>query len=71
MGSVIGSMIGSMTSWMVLAQAAEGQVRSGIQGGWGYVWVSYGIAWGALTLYSVSLWVRRPRTSPTGARSEP
>jgi hypothetical protein len=49
----------------VLAQAAAGEVGSGrIQGGWSYVWVSYGITWGALALYSLSLWLRRPKTSP-------
>jgi hypothetical protein len=54
-----------LTSLVVLAQAAAGEVGSGrIQGGWGYVWVSYGIAWGAIALYSLSLWLRRPKTSP-------
>ena len=49
----------------VLAQAAAGEVGSGrIQGGWGYVWTSYGIAWGSIALYSLSLWLRRPKTSP-------
>ncbi len=49
----------------VLAQAAAGEVGSGrIQGGWGYVWASYGITWGAIALYSLSLWLRRPKTSP-------
>ncbi|WP_307732545.1 hypothetical protein [Stigmatella ashevillensis] len=55
----------SVSSLMVLAQAAAGQVGSGrIQGGWGYVWVSYGITWGALALYSLSLWLRRPQATP-------
>lgn len=55
----------SLSSLMVLAQAAAGEVGSGrIQGGWGYVWVSYGITWGALALYSLSLWLRRPKSSP-------
>jgi hypothetical protein len=54
-----------LTSLVVLAQAAAGEVGSGrIQGGWGYVWVSYGIAWGSIALYSLSLWLRRPKTSP-------
>jgi hypothetical protein len=40
---------------LLLAQA----VGSGrIQGGWSYVWTSYGIAWSCLTLYSLSLWWR-------------
>ena len=54
-----------LTSLVVLAQAAAGEVGSGrIQGGWSYVWVSYGITWGAIALYSLSLWLRRPKTSP-------
>ncbi|HEX8697206.1 MAG TPA: hypothetical protein VF815_00075 [Myxococcaceae bacterium] len=57
--------MGSFTSLAVLAQAAAGEVGSGrIQGGWGYVWASYGIAWGAIALYSLSLWLRRPKASP-------
>lgn len=55
----------SLSSLVVLAQAAAGEVGSGrIQGGWGYVWVSYGITWGSLALYSLSLWLRRPKSSP-------
>ncbi|MDY7230732.1 hypothetical protein [Hyalangium rubrum] len=55
----------ALASLGVLAQVAAGEVGSGrIQGGWGYVWVSYGIAWGSLALYSLSLWLRRPKTSP-------
>jgi hypothetical protein len=54
-----------LTSLVVLAQVAAGEVGSGrLQGHWGYVWVSYGIAWGAIALYSLSLWLRRPKTSP-------
>lgn len=53
----------SLTTLVVLAQAAAGEVGSGrIQGGWGYVWASYGITWGAFALYSLSLWLRRPKT---------
>ncbi len=59
----------SMMSLMVLAQAAaDPGVRRGIQGGWGYVWTSYGITWGALALYSLSLWLRRPKNSPVGPK---
>ena len=58
-----------MDSLIVLAQAAAGEVGSGrIQGGWGYVWVSYGITWGAFALYSLSLWLRRPQNSPAGPK---
>jgi hypothetical protein len=55
----------SLAELVVLAQAAAGEVGSGrIQGGWGYVWASYGIAWGSIALYSLSLWLRRPKPSP-------
>jgi len=40
--------------------AAQYLVGAGrIQGGWGYVWASYGITWGAFAVYSLSLWLRR------------
>ena len=35
-----------------------------IQGGWSYVWTAYGLTWTALTLYALSLWVRRPTKEP-------
>ncbi|QSQ26983.1 hypothetical protein JY651_19605 [Pyxidicoccus parkwayensis] len=55
----------TLSSLMVLAQLAPGQVGSGrIQGGWGYVWACYGITLGLLALYALSLWVRRPGASP-------
>lgn len=50
-------MVTTMTSLMLLAQVGAGR----IQGGWEYVWTSYGIAYGALALYSLSLWLRRPQ----------
>jgi hypothetical protein len=58
-----------MSSLMVLAQVAAGEVGSGrITGGWGYVWTSYGITWGALSLYALSLWLRRPKNLPAGSK---
>jgi hypothetical protein len=45
-----------MNAWIFLA-APMGR----IQGGWDYVWTAYGIVWTALVLYSLSLWLRRPR----------
>lgn len=37
------------------------RVGSGrIQGGWEYVWACYAIAWAAIILYTLSLWLRRP-----------
>ena len=32
-----------------------------IVGGWEYIWAAYGVAWGGLSLYGLSLWMRRPR----------
>jgi hypothetical protein len=58
-----------MSSLMLLAQVAAGEVGSGrISGGWGFVWTSYGITWGALALYALSLWLRRPKNSPAGTK---
>lgn len=55
----------TLSSLMVLAQLAPGQVGSGrIQGGWGYVWTCYGLTLALLALYALSLWVRRPQASP-------
>jgi hypothetical protein len=59
------SALTSIAEFAVLAQSAAGEVGSGrIAGGWGYVWTSYGIAWGSIALYSLSLWLRRPKASP-------
>jgi hypothetical protein len=32
-----------------------------IQGGWSFVWAAYGVTWAALSLYALSLWLRRPK----------
>ena len=42
-----------MSAWVYLA-AQTGR----IQGGWSYVWTAYGVAWTAVALYSLSLWLR-------------
>ena len=34
-----------------------------IEGGWEYVWTSYGITWAAFVLYGVYLWSRRIKDS--------
>jgi hypothetical protein len=47
-------------SAFVLLAAETGR----IQGGWSYVWTAYGLTWAALTLYAVSLWLRRPKKEP-------
>jgi hypothetical protein len=43
---------------ILLAQTNPPAYSGRIQGGWEYVWVSYGITWAALTLYALSLWLR-------------
>jgi hypothetical protein len=58
-----------MTSaWLLLlaqqASDASSRVGSGrIQGGWEYVWASYAITWGAIILYTIFLWRRRPEAT--------
>jgi hypothetical protein len=32
-----------------------------IQGGWEFIYAAYGVAYGGLLLYGVSLWWRRPK----------
>ena len=49
-------MMPALDVGLVLAQVGQGR----IQGGWGYIWSSYAIAWGSLGLYALSLWLRRP-----------
>ena len=49
-------MMSAMQAGLVLAEVGQGR----IQGGWGYIWSSYAIAWGSLALYALSLWLRRP-----------
>ncbi len=40
----------------LLAQVGSGR----IQGGWEYIWAAYLITWASLSLYALSLWLRRP-----------
>jgi hypothetical protein len=40
----------------LLAQVGSGR----IQGGWEYIWSAFFIAWASLSLYALSLWLRRP-----------
>jgi hypothetical protein len=49
-------MMSAMHTGLVLAEVGVGR----IQGGWGYIWSSYTIAWASLALYALSLWLRRP-----------
>ncbi|MFY0522087.1 hypothetical protein ACN28I_02385 [Archangium gephyra] len=44
----------------LLAQVGSGR----IQGGWEFVWAAYIIAWASLSLYALSLWLRRPGQAP-------
>lgn len=61
------------SSLVLLVQSAtEGGARVGagrIQGGWGYVWTSYGITWAALVLYGLILWLRHRRPVVSGSDS--
>ena len=60
-----------MQTLVLLAQAADASVGAGyIQGGWSYVWASYGIAYGSMALYALSLW-RRTRHPLGGQDLEP
>lgn len=38
----------------VVAQVGRGR----IEGGWSYVWVSYGLTWAVMAFYGLSLWLR-------------
>ncbi|MGZ3458324.1 MAG: hypothetical protein ACXU86_07430 [Archangium sp.] len=49
-------MTTALHTYTLLAQAGAGH----IQGGWGYILTAYGIAWTSLSLYALSLWLRRP-----------
>ncbi len=52
-----------MNDLLVLAQAAAADApRVGmgrIVGGWGYIWLAYGLTWSGLFLYGLSLYLRR------------
>ncbi len=54
---------------LVLTLAAElATPKPRLQGGWEFVWASYGITWGALALYALFLYLRRaPRSEPPPA----
>jgi predicted metal-binding membrane protein len=57
---------------LLLAQVGNEAARVGagrIVGGWGYVWTAYGIAWGGLSLYAVSLWMRIRRQKQAAKES--
>ena len=51
----------------LLAQVGTGH----LQGGWEYITAAYVIAWTALALYGLSLWLRRPGKAVNDSRSEP
>ena len=46
-----------MIATELLVVAAEMSGR--IEGGWGYVYASYGITWGTFVLYAASLFLRQ------------
>lgn len=41
--------------------ASEPTEMGRIVGGWGYVWATYGLTWATFVLYTLSLWLRRPK----------
>ena len=59
-----------MTSLTLLAQAGSSVGSGMIQGGWSYVWASYGIAYGSMALYALSLWRRYRSSSETPAEEK-
>ena len=55
-----------MSALFPLLLASEYKPGEGlIVGGWEYVWAAWGITWGALALYAVSLWLRRTSSDPS------
>jgi hypothetical protein len=54
----VSALLGGLT--LLVAQANPAlQVGAGkVLGGWEFVWASYGVFWGALALYGLSLWSR-------------
>lgn len=49
----------TFVQWALLAQVQVGGGQ--VQGGWEYVWMGYGLTWASITLYALSLWLRRPQ----------
>jgi hypothetical protein len=43
----------------ILAQVPQEAGRGRIAGGWEYIWTCYAITWAGLSLYALSLWMRR------------
>ncbi|WP_257457033.1 hypothetical protein [Archangium lipolyticum] len=54
----------ALHTYTLLAQVGMGR----IQGGWEYIWSAYGIAWASLSLYALSLWLRRPGKAANDAK---
>lgn len=64
------SLVSSLPELLQAATEAGARVGAGrIQGGWGYVWTSYGIAWSALSAYALNLWLRSRRPVSSGSDS--
>lgn len=61
----------SAFTFTLLLAAEAYPVGSGkIQGGWEYIWAAYLITFAALTLYSLSLWLRRREERAPAERPE-
>lgn len=55
-----------MSSLILFAQAYDGaRVGEGVlRGGWEYIWGGYALSAFFLVAYGISLYVRRPRSTP-------
>lgn len=54
-----------MSSLVLLAQYDAARVGEGVlRGGWEYIYGGYALSALFLVAYTISLWVRRPRSSP-------
>jgi hypothetical protein len=53
-----------MISGLLLFGAKYATPTGRIEGGWEYIWGAFVVTWIALALYSLSLWVRWPKSAP-------
>ncbi|MGQ0504198.1 MAG: hypothetical protein ACT4TC_02680 [Myxococcaceae bacterium] len=52
-------------------QPLFGEGKPRLQGGWGFIWTSYGITWAALTFYALFLYLRRVPSTPAAKDQKP
>jgi|GEM_PF-5607178 len=74
MTSLVCTVLAAVTAAAPSARPTDAMpmsVGSGvIHGGWGYVWVAYGIFYSVLALYTVSLFVRTRAANAAGNLKE-